>query len=199
MGKEGEEIDGILKIIKDSIKSLTFMKECIDEMKIFFASVLSDVKTSMCSPLDTFLEGVNTAIVRSGNAQNAREINNLEFTNINKRRLAEQALRLHGKIYMISNIAEIYIGVSTEYIRPALNMMERLLTADSSQYQRESSKFEKWCKESIQKIDLLSIEEAKKKKKAKTRPLALLRYWHWVWGRFAGYALCRALQLFTTG
>ncbi|KAK6522728.1 hypothetical protein TWF281_002164 [Arthrobotrys megalospora] len=157
--EEGMNLDTILEIIRDSIRSLSYMKACIDDMKVLFTRILDQVKASMSGPLDKFLKGLNTAILRSGNAENAREIDNLGFTNIGKRQLTEQVLRLHGKIHMISSIAKIYVGVSAKYIKPAINKMEELAVEGDEGYALKSSEFENWCKASVEEIDELAHKE----------------------------------------
>ncbi|KAF3189750.1 hypothetical protein TWF788_009735 [Orbilia oligospora] len=156
---ENMDLGMILRIIQQSMNSLMKMKQYVDGLRNFFTQILDSVKTGMSRPLSEFSTSVRPEIGKYLEAENTETVNRLEFTEKGERLLIEAALRLHGKMETMTDVADIYVRVSTKYIKPAMNMMEEIAFADESAYDTKMLEFKKWCIDSAEEIDTLAIDE----------------------------------------
>lgn len=75
--------------------------------------------------------------------------------------MMSSALQMQGRFSAISDISSAYIEVSTNYIRPAINRMEKLSTIPKSEWEVKSQEFLTWCDTCVDQIDQVASETSR--------------------------------------
>ncbi|SPJ91048.1 uncharacterized protein FTOL_13450 [Fusarium torulosum] len=149
------ELKGIMTILENSTRELATLKEKIEPVVEFFKSILGDIDHNVDENLQAFLRPIMNRIEEGTTAE---EIEAITISRRSKEKIISTALQMQGRFSAIVDISKAYIAVSTDYIRPAINRMERLSTLTESEWAIHSQEFLRDCDMWMTEIDELASE-----------------------------------------
>jgi hypothetical protein len=158
-----------MAILENSTRELATLKEKIEPLVEFFKTILGDIDHNVDENLQAFLRPIINGIKEGTNAEeveaitisrrckevshstviSARGSSSLIF----QQKMMSTALQMQGRFSAISDISQAYITVSADYIRPAINRMERLSTLPESEWAIRGREFLQDCDRWMTLID----------------------------------------------
>ncbi|KAK7425623.1 hypothetical protein QQZ08_007946 [Neonectria magnoliae] len=121
-----EELNqGIIAILENSTRELATPKEKIEPLVEFFKTILGEIDHNIDENLQAFLRLIINGIKEG---TNAKEVEAITISRRSKEKMMSTTLPMQGHFSAIAKISTAYIAMLADYIRPAINRMERLST-----------------------------------------------------------------------
>jgi hypothetical protein len=87
----------------------------------------------------------------------------------------DEAFQIQGGFSTITDISAAYVQISNNYIREAINKMERLSNSKDEDWEVKRAEFNEWCEGAIQSIDNISQEASKNMNKNMEARIVMLK------------------------
>ncbi|KAL2167851.1 hypothetical protein VTG60DRAFT_718 [Thermothelomyces hinnuleus] len=150
LGEQKLELDDVLKILDESSRQLSDLKEQVNGLVAFFKSILEEVSATVDNDVEGFLATIERGVQTFGDTN---IISNINLRKPAQRRIRSTALQIQGSFSGIRDITGTYVAISDRYILPAINKMEKLSATKGNEWDAKSEEFVRWCRQSMLEIE----------------------------------------------